>query len=89
MHYRLWILMMVFGSAIAVAQPSDRNQVRAWPYGLYDKNIPQKLQPLTNRAGRVFSSGRTNSMSARPESVPKTEKPRTNTVQSPKPEKPK
>ena len=86
MSYKMWCLVTALSSLVAEAQPSDRNQTRAWPYGPYDKNIPIRRQVSTNRPAPPLFSGSTNSTSTRPI---KNQNRRTNAVQSGKPEKTK
>jgi thiol-disulfide isomerase/thioredoxin len=43
-NYKLWIPVVLLGSALCLAQAADQELLQPWPYGPYDKNIEIKRQ---------------------------------------------
>jgi thiol:disulfide interchange protein len=50
--YRVWSIVVLLGSVLALAQAADQELLQPWPYGPYDKNIAIKrsAQPASAKS---------------------------------------
>jgi len=49
LNYKVWTMVALSGSVLALAQAADQKLVQPWPYGAYDKNIEIERQVPPSR----------------------------------------